>query len=290
MDYVIHILILISLYSTLAISLDLVVGHTGLLSLAQAAFYGLGAYVSALIALRLGMPFPVSLLAAMGAAALSSLAISLPASRLHDDYFVIAAFCFQMILFSVLNNWIEVTRGPLGISGIPQVEFLGWAVNSRGHFLIVAVGLAVLAHGVVGRITSSPFGRVLHAIREDDVLARAMGKNDLYFKAVAFGMSAALAASAGTLYACYVTYIDPSSFTVMESVLILAMVIIGGAGTRWGPLVGAAVLVVLPEALRFLGLPSIMAANLRQTIYGVLLVVVVMAWPRGLAGGYDFRR
>ena len=223
-------------------------------------------------------------------AAVVSLAVSLPSLRLHEDYFVVATFGFQMILFSVFNNWMEVTRGPLGIPGIPQPVILGWEVDSQLEFVVLATGLAIIAYWVVWRITTSPFGRVLHAIREDELFAKSLGKNSLRFKVTVCAVSAALAASAGGLYAHYITYIDPTSFTVMESILILSMVIIGGAGSLWGPLIGAVVLVTLPEALRFVGLPSSVAANLRQILYGALLVVMMMFRPRGLVGTYAFRR
>src|SRR5207249_915612 len=118
MEYLLHILILIGIYTVLAVSLDLLAGHTGLLSLSHAAFYGLGAYTSALLAVEKGAPFWVGVLAGMVVAALVSLVVSLPSLRLHDDYFVIATFGFQMILYSVLNNWMAVTKGPLGIPGI----------------------------------------------------------------------------------------------------------------------------------------------------------------------------
>ncbi len=290
MEYLLHILIVASVYAVLAWSLDLLVGHTGLLSLTQAAFYGFGAYSSALLAVHFGAPFGVGVLAGMVAAAPLSLLISIPSLRLHDDYFVIGTFGFQMILFSVFNNWMELTRGPLGIPGIPQPVIFGWHVSSHLDFLILGVGFAAIAYLVVWRITSSPFGRVLHAIREDEVFAKAHGKNTLYFKVTAFAVSAALAAMAGSLYAHYITYIDPTSFTVMESILIISMVIIGGAGSTWGPLVGAVVLVTLPEALRFVGLPSAVAANLRQIIYGSLLVIMMMFRPRGLVGKYGFSK
>jgi len=290
MDYVLHIAVLIGIYTTLSVSLDLLVGHTGLLSLAHAAFYGLGAYTSALFAVQLGAPFPVGVLAGMVMAALVSLIVSLPSLRLHEDYFVIATFGFQMIIFSIFNNWIELSRGPLGIPGIPQPVILGWAVQSHFEFVFLSTLLASFAFLVVGLITTSPFGRVLRAIREDEVFAQAMGKNTVRFKITAFAVSAMLAASAGSLYAHYVTYIDPTSFTVMESILVISMVIIGGAGSLWGPMVGAIVLVMLPEALRFLGLPSSIAANLRQIVYGVLLVVMMMIRPGGLMGRYGFGR
>lgn len=290
MEYLLHILVLIGIYTILAVSLDLLAGHTGLLSIAHAAFYGLGAYTSALLAVHMGAPFLVGILVGMAVAALVSLVVSLPSLRLHDDYFVIATFGFQMILFSVFNNWMDVTRGPLGIPGIPQPSIFGWTLQSHVGFVVLAAILATFAYVVVGRISTSPFGRVLRAIREDEVFAQALGKNTLRFKVIAFAVSAALAASAGSLYAHYITYIDPTSFTVMESILVISMVIIGGAGSPWGPLIGAVVLVVLPEALRFVGLPSSVAANLRQIFYGTLLVVMMMVRPRGLVGQYGFGR
>ena len=290
MEYLLHILVLIGIYTILAVSLDLLAGHAGLLSIAHAAFYGLGAYTSALLAVHTGAPFLVGILVGMAVATLVSLVVSLPSLRLHDDYFVIATFGFQMILFSVFNNWIDLTRGPLGIPGIPQPSIFGWAIQSHVGFAVLAALLATFAYVVVGRISTSPFGRVLRAVREDEVFVKALGKNTLWFKVTAFAVSAALAASAGSLYAHYITYIDPTSFTVMESILVISMVIIGGAGSPWGPLIGAVVLVTLPEALRFVGLPSSVAANLRQIFYGILLVVMMMVRPRGLVGHYGFGR
>jgi branched-chain amino acid transport system permease protein len=290
MEYFMHIVIMACTFTVLAVGLDLVAGHTGLLSISHAAFYGLGAYSSALLAVKWGVPFPVGVLTGMAVAALLSFVVSLPSLRLHDDYFVIATFGFQMIVFSIFNNWMDVTRGPLGIPGIPQPNILGWHVDSPSKFLVLAVILASFASFVVYRLTSSPFGRVLHAIREDEVLTQSLGKNTLSFKVAAFAVSAALAAMAGSLYAHYITYIDPSSFTVMESILVISMVIIGGAGSLWGPLVGAVVLVTLPEALRFVGFPGTEAANLRQIVYGMLLVVMMLFRPKGLVGKYGFGR
>lgn len=290
MEYLLHILVLVGIYTVLAVSLDLLAGHTGLLSIAHAAFYGLGAYTSALLAVHFGAPFLVGVLAGMAVAVLISFVVSLPSLRLHDDYFVIATFGFQMILFSIFNNWMDLTRGPLGIPGIPQPEIFGWTIQSHIGFVVLSAVFAAIAYVVVGRLAASPFGRVLRAIREDEVFAESLGKNTLKFKVIAFAVSAALAASAGSLYAHYITYIDPTSFTVMESILVISMVIIGGAGSPWGPLIGAVVLVTLPEALRFIGLPSAVAANLRQIFYGTLLVVMMMVRPRGLVGRYGFGR
>ena len=290
MDYLLHVCILACIYIILSLSLDLLVGQLGVLSMAQAAFFGLGAYTSALVALHLGAPFPVDMFFAMILVVPISLLISVPSLRLHDDYFVIATFGFQIILFSVLNNWIELTRGPFGIPGIPRPVILGWTAGSNFRFLLLAFCLTCLTFFVVRQIRTSPMGRVLRAIREDEIFAQALGKNTLVFKVTVFAMSAVLAAMAGSLYGRYITYIDPTNFTVLESILVISMVIIGGTGSRWGPVIGPVVLAALPEALRFVGFPTPVAANLRQIIYGLLLVIVMVLRPRGIVGDYSFGR
>jgi branched-chain amino acid transport system permease protein len=289
-DYLFHILVLVSVFTILSVSLDLLAGHTGILSIAHSAFCGIGAYTSALLVTQQGASFAVGIVTGMFVATIVSFIVSLPSLRLGGDYFVIAMFGFQMILFSLFNNCTELTGGPLGIPGIPPPVIFGWRVNSLGEFLILSWGMTALTYLIVYSVTVGPFGRVLHAIREDEEFAKAHGKNTLYFKVTAFAVSAALAAMAGSLYAHFVTYIDPTSFTVMESILIISMVIIGGAGSLWGPFVGALVLVTLPEALRCLGLPSAVAANLRQITYGSLLVIMMMFRPRGLVGKYSFAK
>ena len=287
MDYILHIFVLICIFSMLGMSLDLLLGHTGLLSLAHASFYGIGAYSSALLAINFDVPFSLSVLAAVLIAALSSLLISLPSLRLSDDYFAIATFGLQMILFSVFNNWMVVTHGPLGVTGIPHPTIFGWTVSSSIQYAVFALVLAALAYGTVRLVTMGPFGRVIHAIREDELFAESLGKNTARAKVTVCAISSALAALAGSTYAHFVTFIDPTSFTVMESILIIAMVIVGGAGSIWGPAIGAASLVLLPEILRFVGLPNAAAANLRQIVYGILLVIMMMCRPQGLVGRYS---
>jgi branched-chain amino acid transport system permease protein len=288
MAYVLHILVLVGIYAILALSLDLVVGQTGVLSMVQASFSGIGAYASALIAIRVGAPFYVGLLIGMALAVAISLLIALPSFRLHDDYFVICTLGFQLILFDIFRNWITVTHGPFGIVNIPAPVVLGISIRSHTRFAALVLISAGATYLLVRGISESRFGLTLRGIREDEVFVQALGKNTFGCKLVVFAISAALAASAGSLYAHYMSYIDPSSFGVMESVLILSMVIIGGAGSLWGPIIGAAVLVLVPEALRFIGLPSGVAANVRQMLYGMLLTVAMMIRPSGLAGRYGF--
>jgi len=290
MEYFLHILILIGIYTILSISLNLLAGYTGILSVAHAAFYGVGAYVAALMALKLHTPFPLNLFLAIGAATLFGAVVGIPSLRIKDDYFVIATFAFQIITFSLLNNLVSFTGGPMGLPGIPQPVIFGFTVSGHIPFLILTFIFCVLTFWIANRIVASPFGRVLKAIREDEVFAQACGKDVSAYKVTIFMIGAGLAAIAGVLYATYISFIDPTSFTVMESIFIISIVIIGGAGNLWGSVVGAAVLVTLPELLRFVGLPNSVAANIRQILYGGLLVAFMLWRPRGFIGEYAFGR
>lgn len=288
MEYLLHILILIGIYIILSVSLNLIAGYIGLLSIAHAAFYGMGAYIAALMALQLNSPFLINIICAVILSGLLGALVGIPSLRIRDDYFVIATFAFQVITFSVLNNWVSFTGGPMGLPGIPQPAIFGLKISSHWGFLILVGILAVLTMLITQRIVQSPFGRVLKAIREDEVFALAVGKNVAVYKVLVFVIGASMASVAGVMYAYYISFIDPTSFTVMESIFIISVVIIGGAGSLWGPVVGAVVLVILPELLRFVGLPSSVAANLRQIIYGALLVAFMMWRPQGFLGEYAF--
>lgn len=288
MNYLMHILVIINLYTMLALSLNLLVGYTGLLSLCHAAFYGIGAYTATLLMVKAGWSFLPSLLTAVVACAVLSLVIAIPALRLRGDYFVLATLGFQIIVFTVLYNWVDLTRGPYGIPGIPQPVVVGIRIETLPAFFLFSLVLAGVVYGLVWLIAESPYGRALKAVREDETAAAALGKNVPRLKTTAFAITSALAAIPGALFATYMRYIDPTSFTLMESVFILAAVLIGGAGNLTGPIVGAVLMTLLPEFLRFLQIPDAVAANLRQIIYGLLLVVLVQHRPRGLAGEYEF--
>lgn len=290
MEYLLHILILIGIYTILSLSLNLLVGYTGILSIAHAAFYGVGAYVAALMALKLHTPFLLNLVLAVGAAGLFGAIVGIPSLRIKDDYFVIATFAFQIITFSLLNNLVSFTGGPMGLPGIPQPVIFGLTILGHIPFLILTFIFCILTFWIANRIVSSPFGRVLRAIREDEVFAQSCGKNVAAYKITIFMIGAGLAAIAGVLYATYISFIDPTSFTVMESIFIISIVIIGGAGNLWGSVVGAAVLVTLPELLRFVGLPNSVAANIRQILYGALLVIFMLWRPRGFIGEFSFSK
>ena len=290
MEYFLHILILIGIYVILSVSLNLITGYAGLLSIAHAAFYGVGAYVAALLALKFHSPFLANIVCAVILSGLLGALVGIPSLRIRDDYFAIATFAFQVITFSVMNNWVSFTGGPMGLPGIPQPAIFGWKITSHYDFLIVIFVLCVITLWISHKIVSSPFGRVLKAVREDEIFAQAMGKNVAFYKVLIFVIGAGMASVAGVMYAYYISFIDPTSFTIMESIFIISIVIIGGAGNIWGSVLGAAVLVILPEALRFLGMPSSIAANMRQIIYGALLVIFMLFRPQGFIGEYSFRK
>lgn len=288
MNYLLHILIMITIYFILSLSLNLLVGYTGLLSLCHAAFYGIGAYTSTLLIMKLGLNFPLALIAGMAVSMLLSLLVAYPSLRLKGDYFVLTSLAFQIIVFSILYNWVSLTRGPYGIPGIPHPRLFGFEFGSLPSFLALSSALAFLVFLVLYRLSSSPFGRVLKAIREDEIAASALGKRIPSFKIWAFVIASGIAAISGSLYAGYVTYIDPTSFTLGESIFILAILLVGGSGNLKGPIVGTLFMVILPEALRFLGIPDTVAPNVRQMIYGVLLIALMYLRPQGIAGEYKF--
>ena len=290
MEYLLHILILIGIYIILSTSLNLVVGYSGLLSIAHAAFYGVGAYVAALLALKLHSPFLLNIICAIILSGLLGAMVGVPSLRIRDDYFAIATFAFQVITFSVMNNWVSFTSGPMGLPGIPQPTIFGLEINTHYRFLVLIFILCMIVLWVCHKIVNSPFGRVLKSIREDEIFAQALGKNVASCKMLVFVIGAGMASVAGVMYAYYISFIDPTSFTVMESIFIISIVIIGGAGNIWGSVLAAAVLVILPEALRFLGMPSAIAANMRQIIYGTILVILMLFRPQGFIGEYAFRK
>ena len=261
-----------------------------MVSLAIGGFYGIGAYTSAAMSIYAGAPFLIALFCGIAITAVVATAISRLLVRMHGDYFAIATFGLQMVLFSIFNSWLVLTRGPLGMSGIPRPSLFGWVVESQIEFAGLTVVCAIAVFILLRRLTKSSYGRVLRAIREDEVLTASFGKNVLQVKAAAFAVSAACSAVAGVLYAHYISYIDPTMFTINESILVITMVIVGGAASPWGSIVGAAVIVLVPECLRFLNLPASSAAYLRQMIFGSFLLIAVMMRPRGLVGSYEIGR
>lgn len=289
MEYLFHIFVICGIYSILALSLNLVVGYTGLVSLGHAAFFSIGAYISALLALNLGISPWIGLIAGACGAAVFGVVIGMPSLRLKGDYLALATFGAGMIVYSIAKNWVSLTRGPMGLPGIPGFSVFGFSLESTWSYLILVIVFTLVTVFVLQRLVGGAYGRVLRSIREDEIASETLGKYVAKYKLQVFVVGAFFAGIAGSLYAHYITFIDPSSFTVMESITILLMVIFGGMGSVKGSLVGAIMLVLFPEILRFLGMPSSIAAPTRQMIYGLLLVVFMIKRPQGLLGKYRFR-
>ena len=286
MEYFIHLAIIIAIYIILSVGLNLVVGYTGLLSITHAAFYGLGAYAATLLTMRAGLNFFVALPVAVIITAAISLLIGLVLSKFRDDYYALVALGFNVIVFSVLLNWQKLTHGPLGIAGIPRPRLGSFVFQNNFWFLLLTIALAILVYLGARYITRSSLGRVLRAIREDETAAQVFGYNTKYFKLTIFVISAGMAAVAGALFATYITFIEPAAFTVDESIFILALTILGGLANLRGSVLGAVIMMLLPELLRFVGMPDDIAAQMRQVIYGVILVALMFYRPQGLWGEY----
>ncbi len=286
MDYLIHILILISIYGILGLSLNLIVGYAGLLSITQAAFYGIGAYVTAILLTTTGMNFFVSIILGMIITGVLSLLIGYVLSKFKDDYYALGSFGFNVIIYSIFLNWQDLTRGPLGIPGIGRPSLFGFTFSDNLSFLLLAIVLGLIIYGVCVYVTKSSFGRVLKAIREDEQAIKVFGYHTLWYKLAIFVIGAMMASVAGALFASYITFIDPSTFTLNESIFLLAIVILGGLANNRGAVLGAVILILLPEVLRFVGFPSDIAAQMRQVVYGLILILLMLYRPQGMIGEY----
>jgi branched-chain amino acid transport system permease protein len=218
----------------------------------------------------------------MAVAGLVSWGLAWATLRLKGDYYVIASFGFQIIISNIFLNWIDLTRGPFGIRQIPAPEALGISFAGPLRYALFALGFLVLCLWVARRVGESPYGKVLRAIREDEAAAASIGKNVNHYKISIFMVTAMLASVGGALYGSLITYIDPFNFTIHESIFILALVIIGGSGNVYGSVVGAAVLISLPEMLRFFDVPTTVASPIREVLYGALMIIFLRLRPKGL--------
>jgi branched-chain amino acid transport system permease protein len=280
-QYYIQVLIFICIYIILALSLNLLNGYVGLLSIGHAAFYGIGAYASAKFMLDLNLPFVVAMPAAALIAGLFGYLIAKPTLRLSGIYMTLATLGFNIIFFLVLQNWMSFTNGPLGIMDIPEPNIFGWQISSRLDYYYLILFLVLITLASMQRLISCRFGRALKSIREDELAAEAMGVHTTRYKIQAFVLAAFFAGLAGSYYAHFIKFISPDSFYIYESFTLLAMLAFGGQGNLIGPVVGAAVLILIPEVFRFL-------QEYRMFIYGGVLIVMMLVRRQGLLGGRDY--
>jgi len=279
--YYIQILIFIGLYAILALSLNLLNGYVGLLSIGHAAFYGIGAYASAKLVMEMGFPFPLAMLVSGIIAGIFGYLIAKPTLRLSGIYMTLATLGFNMIFFLVIQNWMSFTNGPLGIMDIPPPSIFGYVIESRIQYYYLIFFLVLLTIVSMHRLMTCRFGRALVGIRENELAAEAMGVHTTRYKIQAFVLAAFYAGIAGSYYAHFVKYISPDSFYIYESFILLAMLAFGGQGNLIGPVVGAAILIVIPEVFRFL-------QEYRMLVYGSVLIIMMLVRRQGLLGGKNY--
>jgi branched-chain amino acid transport system permease protein len=274
--YLLHIGIMTGIYVLLVQSLNIMLGYSGLLSLATPALLGMGAYTSALLSMKLGWDSSLTFTCAAAMGALTGVALGIPSLRLSRHSFVIVTLSVTLLLQLIASNWIELTRGSLGLADIPGARLLGLALDSKGAWLLFMLVLSALAIAATWSIVSSRLGRAMIAVRDNEPLAVAAGIDVLKIRLFAFACSGAFAGLAGACYAHYLTFIDPGVFGFSFSESLLVMVILGGSGTLWGPVAGAVIFTALPELLS-------MAPEVKSLLYGTLLLLIVLFMPQGMA-------
>jgi branched-chain amino acid transport system permease protein len=284
MDYILHFSVLLAIYAILAISLNLLMGMTGIFSMAHAAMFGLGAYAAGLLSVHFHLSFFFTLPAAVIVGLLASALISGPALRVSGDYYIIAAFAMQIILYNIFVNWISFTGGSRGLVGIERPVLFGYSLDSTTAYFIFTLFFLALVILIALRFTYSPYGRVLKAIREDPVAVQALGKKVNSFKINISLIAAGMASLAGAIYAHYLMFINPDQFVLGQSILMASFVIVGGAGNVWGSVLGVILLSAFPEVMTFLDIPENIGAPVRQAMYGLLLILFMMFRPQGILG------
>lgn len=280
--YYVHILIMAGIFTILALSLNLLLGYTGQLSLGHAAFFGIGAYTSALLALKLEWPVWTGFLAAVVVAGIAGYAIGKVSLKLRGAYFVLVTISFAGVIYLVSVNWMELTNGPLGLPGVPPAELripglLELSFRSKPAYYYLVLAVAAASYFVCYRLVHSRIGRAFIALRENEALAESVGINGTRYLVLAAVVSAAMAGAAGSLYAHYTRFVSPEVFLFTYTVTMVIMVVAGGKGTLAGPVLGAILFTALPEALR-----AVTSWQWQMLLYGVLLVLTVFFLPKGM--------
>lgn len=285
-DFLMVLFIYIGIYSISSLGLNLIVGYTGLLSLCQAAFVAIGAYTTAIIMTSTGISFWWVLPVAGIAASLSGMLIGIPTLRLKGDYLAIATLGFGEIVKNIIVNWDSMTKGPMGINGIPAVNLFGThlTILDKLPWMLIIWVFVFITYYLVRRIVRSRVGRALEAIREDEIAASSMGINTAKYKIGAFTAGSFFAGIAGALYAAYTQAVAPNTFDFMMSVMILCMIVLGGLGRNIAAVGGALIIVLAEFTPRLLGISSIIPPQLNQILFGFILVVMMIYRPQGIIG------
>jgi branched-chain amino acid transport system permease protein len=278
--YITRVATLTILYMVLAMGLNIIVGFAGLLDLGYVGFYGIGAYVAGLLSVHYGLPFYILLPLALIAGAISGVVLGTPTLRLTGDYFAIVTFGFAELVILIVRNEIWLTRGPMGIAGIPPITILGYTFTKGYEYYYLMLFIFSIIFLIIKRLEHSKIGRAWFAIREDEIAARCCGVNVVRYKVLAFAISASIGAVGGCFFAKWFSFIHPDMFKFWESILILCLIVFGGMGNVYGVLLGALVLIPITEVLRNV-LPQ-QFVEARYLIFGVLLVIMMRFRPNGL--------
>ena len=296
-NYGLHLLILFDIYLIVALSLNVIVGYVGLLTLAHAAYFGVGAYTYAVTAMLLDWGFiPAALLSVLVAVILSAM-MSIASWRFRGDFFVLITLAIQVMIFTVLKNWHDpnepvgtwsnMTNGDFGLIDVPSPNIFGYIFDDKISIALLFTGFAICAVLLSRYLLESPWGRMLRALRDDELAARGLGKNVRMAKVWAVGIACGLAGFAGAMLSSYINFVEPPIADINEAALLLSMIIIGGVGNSFrGPFFGALLLILIPEGLRFVDMPITLAAEMRLMIYGLLLLAFMHWRPQGVAGSY----
>jgi branched-chain amino acid transport system permease protein len=276
-QYVFRIVIAIIIDIPLALSQNLITGYTGMLTLGQAAFYGIGAYTSVLLVMRLGVPWPVALLAAGVLACIFGILLGIPCLRVGSDYLTLMTIGFGVIFQVVAMHWMSLTRGTMGIPGVPPPQIGSFVFDTNTKVYYLYLSLTVLCYLCMYRLTKSYIGRAFGAIRDDETAAATMGVNVAYYKVLAFAFGTFWAGISGCMLAHFLAFVGPMTFTLDESILHMQMAILGGLGSLPGSILGAAILVSVPQIFQSL-------YRYRMLLSGILMVVLMIWRPQGILG------
>jgi len=286
MEYFISLAVLIGIYITLSSSFNLIIGFGGLVSIAHPIFFALGAYTAGLLAIHFGIHPLLAVLAGGGVAFLSSMMLSLPSLRISGDYLMITSIGFQLGLLEVIKH-LSITGGASGLGNIPNIV----EGSSRSSlFALVSCLVAAVVVLAIRWLLNGPYGRVIAAMRDDELAFSALGRNAMMIKLSLFAIGSGFAGIAGGIYAYYYQYISPDQFEILQSAMLLTMVVVGGMGSQWGPVVGTILLLLLPQAISFLNLPPSVMAPLQGVIYTSLVLVFLFWRPQGLIAPINANR
>ena len=283
LDYFYNLITLLAFLSLLTLSLNIITGYIGYLNLGHVGFWAFGAYTFAILTFS-GVNFLLAMLAAGIIAGITGFILGLPTLRLKSHFIAIVSLGFLYITYSLIINLDGITRGPLGIAGIPRPSLFGYDFQDNFSLMLLTLTISAICGFILYRVLHSPFGKVLETIREDEIAAKALGKNTYMYKLQAFILSAFFAGIAGALSASYFNYIGPGGFGIHQEIFFVAALMVGGAGSYWGSFLGTAIILSIEEISRFAPLAPNLVGPIRAIIYALILICVMLWRPNGILG------